>query len=76
MPCLSDEDQLIFELKPVVEPQPYGLNGCETWTVCFSPDGTHFAWSAGYGLVRVLPWPIPFNLYVKARPKLQISAES
>ncbi|KAI5088159.1 WD repeat and SOCS box-containing protein 2 [Silurus meridionalis] len=61
--CRRDEDELISELKPVFQPQLYGSPGCETWSVCFSPDGTRFAWSAGYGIVRVLPWPLPSNLH-------------
>lgn len=76
MPCLSDGDTLISELKPVFQPRLYGSPGCETWSVCFSPDGTRFAWSAGYGLVRVLPWPLPSNLYVKPRSKHQTHAQS
>ncbi|KAB5528690.1 hypothetical protein PHYPO_G00143110 [Pangasianodon hypophthalmus] len=59
----EDGDELISELKPVFQPRLYGSPGCETWSVCFSPDGTRFAWSAGYGLVRVLPWPLPSNLH-------------
>lgn len=76
MPCLSGGDKLISELKPVFQPRLYGSPGCETWSVCFSPDGTRFAWSAGYGLVRVLPWPLPSNLYVKPRSKYQTNPQS
>lgn len=60
----EDRTDLISELKPVFQPRLYGSPGCETWSVCFSPDGTLFAWSAGYGLVKVLPWPLPSNLHV------------
>ncbi|XP_017307722.1 WD repeat and SOCS box-containing protein 2 [Ictalurus punctatus] len=59
----EDGSELISELKPVFQPRLYGSPGCETWSVCFSPDGTRFAWSAGYGLVRVLPWPLPSKLH-------------
>ncbi|XP_060763416.1 WD repeat and SOCS box-containing protein 2 [Neoarius graeffei] len=59
----EDGDKLISVLKPVSQPQLYRSPGCETWSVCFSPDGTHFAWSAGYGLVRLLPWPLPSKLH-------------
>ncbi|XP_076845929.1 WD repeat and SOCS box-containing protein 2 [Brachyhypopomus gauderio] len=52
----DDPDDLILELKPLHHPRLYGTAGCETWTVCFSPDGSHFAWSMGYGLVKVLRW--------------------
>ncbi|XP_047674574.1 WD repeat and SOCS box-containing protein 2 isoform X2 [Tachysurus fulvidraco] len=59
----KDGDNLISELTPDFQPRLYGSPGCETWSVCFSPDGTRFAWSAGYGLVKVLPWPLPSNLH-------------
>ncbi|XP_039515804.1 WD repeat and SOCS box-containing protein 2 isoform X4 [Pimephales promelas] len=54
----AHEDDLIAELKPTLPPRLYGSSGCETWSVRFSPDGTYFAWSMGYGIVKLLPWPL------------------
>ncbi|XP_062873940.1 WD repeat and SOCS box-containing protein 2 [Trichomycterus rosablanca] len=59
----QDGVELIAELKPSFQPRLYGSPGCETWSVCFSPDGAYFAWSSGYGIVRLLPWPLPPNLH-------------
>ncbi|KAG7480921.1 hypothetical protein MATL_G00061340 [Megalops atlanticus] len=48
----------ILELKPVHPPSLDGRAGCETWSVEFSPDGSYFAWSLGYGIVKLLSWPL------------------
>ncbi|KAJ8263414.1 hypothetical protein COCON_G00158710 [Conger conger] len=49
---------LIGELKPIHPPSVDGRAGCETWSVEFSPDGSYFAWSKGYGIVQLLRWPL------------------
>ncbi|KAI1901050.1 hypothetical protein AGOR_G00056150 [Albula goreensis] len=49
---------LIGELKPIYPPSVDGRAGCETWSVEFSPDGSYFAWSKGYGIVKLLVWPL------------------
>ncbi|XP_077097751.1 WD repeat and SOCS box-containing protein 2 isoform X3 [Siphateles boraxobius] len=54
----AHEDDPIAELKPTLLPRLYGSSGCETWSVRFSPDGSYFAWSMGYGIVKLLPWPL------------------
>uniref|UniRef100_A0A8B9JJX4 WD repeat and SOCS box containing 2 n=1 Tax=Astyanax mexicanus TaxID=7994 RepID=A0A8B9JJX4_ASTMX len=54
-------DELLVELKPTRPARLYGSAGCETWSACFSPDGSRFAWSLGHGVVKVLPWPLPLN---------------
>ncbi|XP_072520795.1 WD repeat and SOCS box-containing protein 2 [Salminus brasiliensis] len=58
-PPAEDPDELLVELKPSRPARLYGSPGCETWSACFSPDGSRFAWSLGHGVVRVLPWPLP-----------------
>uniref|UniRef100_A0A8C8TR77 WD repeat and SOCS box-containing protein 1 n=1 Tax=Peromyscus maniculatus bairdii TaxID=230844 RepID=A0A8C8TR77_PERMB len=30
--------------------------GGENWTVAFAPDGSYFAWSQGYRIVKLVPW--------------------
>uniref|UniRef100_A0A8C2HLY2 Uncharacterized protein n=1 Tax=Cyprinus carpio TaxID=7962 RepID=A0A8C2HLY2_CYPCA len=54
----SESHDLIAELKPAHPPRLYGSAGCETWSVRFSPDGSYFAWSMGYGFVKLLSWPL------------------
>ncbi|KAG5840421.1 WD repeat and SOCS box-containing protein 2 isoform X1 [Anguilla anguilla] len=49
---------LIGELRPIHPPSVDGRAGCETWSVEFSPDGSYFAWSKGYGIVQLLRWPL------------------
>uniref|UniRef100_A0A673NHF9 Uncharacterized protein n=1 Tax=Sinocyclocheilus rhinocerous TaxID=307959 RepID=A0A673NHF9_9TELE len=56
--CPSEPHDLIAELKPAHHPRLYGSAGCETWSVRFSPDGSSFAWSMGYGIVKLLSWPL------------------
>uniref|UniRef100_A0AAY4C6D1 SOCS box domain-containing protein n=1 Tax=Denticeps clupeoides TaxID=299321 RepID=A0AAY4C6D1_9TELE len=50
---------LVEELRPVYPARVSGSAGCETWNVDFSPDGSRFAWSMGYGVVKVFDWPAP-----------------
>uniref|UniRef100_W5K0V2 WD repeat and SOCS box containing 2 n=1 Tax=Astyanax mexicanus TaxID=7994 RepID=W5K0V2_ASTMX len=59
LPAAEDPDELLVELKPTRPARLYGSAGCETWSACFSPDGSRFAWSLGHGVVKVLPWPLP-----------------
>uniref|UniRef100_A0A672RGG9 WD repeat and SOCS box-containing protein 2-like n=1 Tax=Sinocyclocheilus grahami TaxID=75366 RepID=A0A672RGG9_SINGR len=47
---VTEPHDLIAELKPAHHPRLYGSAGCETWSVRFSPDGSSFAWSMGYGI--------------------------
>ncbi|XP_066512765.1 WD repeat and SOCS box-containing protein 2-like [Hoplias malabaricus] len=55
----DEEEGLLAELKPRGSARLYGSAGCETWSVCFSEDGSLFAWSLGHGTVSLLPWPLP-----------------
>uniref|UniRef100_A0A672RG43 WD repeat and SOCS box-containing protein 2-like n=1 Tax=Sinocyclocheilus grahami TaxID=75366 RepID=A0A672RG43_SINGR len=55
---VTEPHDLIAELKPAHHPRLYGSAGCETWSVRFSPDGSSFAWSMGYGIVKLLSWPL------------------
>ncbi|XP_016428214.1 WD repeat and SOCS box-containing protein 2 [Sinocyclocheilus rhinocerous] len=55
---VKEPHDLIAELKPAHHPRLYGSAGCETWSVRFSPDGSSFAWSMGYGIVKLLSWPL------------------
>lgn len=57
-------DGLIEQLRPIHPLSLRGTAGCETWSVDFSPGGSLFAWSMGYGVVKVLAWPLP-NEYVE-----------
>ncbi|XP_076126000.1 WD repeat and SOCS box-containing protein 2 isoform X1 [Alosa pseudoharengus] len=52
-------DGLVEQLRPIHPQTVRGTAGCETWTVDFSPGGSLFAWSMGYGVVKVLAWPLP-----------------
>ncbi|KAL2092517.1 hypothetical protein ACEWY4_012315 [Coilia grayii] len=52
-------DGLVEQLRPIHPERLRGTAGCETWSVAFSPGGTFFAWSMGYGVVKVLSWPLP-----------------
>ncbi|KAG7483654.1 hypothetical protein MATL_G00040720 [Megalops atlanticus] len=47
--------KLIGELPAPVAPFDQ-KSGRETWTVAFAPDGSYFAWSQGYRIVRLIPW--------------------
>ncbi|XP_030647367.1 WD repeat and SOCS box-containing protein 2 [Chanos chanos] len=53
------DDESFWVLKPIHPSGVRGTAGCETWSVAFSPDGSHFAWSMGYGMVKVFDWPLP-----------------
>ncbi|XP_063051469.1 WD repeat and SOCS box-containing protein 2 isoform X2 [Engraulis encrasicolus] len=55
----DESDGLVEQLKPIHPERLRGTAGCETWSVAFSPGGTFFAWSMGYGVVKVLSWPLP-----------------
>lgn len=64
--CLVDNtkglwDGLVEQLRPIHPQSLRGTAGCETWSVDFSPGGSLFAWSMGYGVVKVLQWPLPSN---------------
>ncbi|XP_051960964.1 WD repeat and SOCS box-containing protein 2 [Xyrauchen texanus] len=55
---IKEPDDLIAHLRAAHHPRLYGTAGCETWSVRFSPGGSYFAWSMGYGIVKILPWPV------------------
>uniref|UniRef100_A0A8C1D6Y2 WD repeat and SOCS box containing 2 n=1 Tax=Cyprinus carpio carpio TaxID=630221 RepID=A0A8C1D6Y2_CYPCA len=63
---VKEPHDLIAELKPAHHPRLYGSAGCETWSVRFSPDGSSFAWSMGYGIVKLLSWPLTSEDSAKA----------
>ncbi|KTG37801.1 hypothetical protein cypCar_00038080 [Cyprinus carpio] len=63
---VTEPHDLIAELKPAHHPRLYGSAGCETWSVRFSPDGSSFAWSMGYGIVKLLSWPLTSEDSAKA----------
>lgn len=49
---------LVAKLVPNRSPELDFKSGCETWGVAFSPDGSYFAWSQGYNIVKLIPWPL------------------
>ncbi|XP_051549001.1 WD repeat and SOCS box-containing protein 2 [Myxocyprinus asiaticus] len=55
---IKEPDDLIAELRAAHRPRLYGTAGCETWSVRFSPGGSYFAWSMGYGIVKIISWPL------------------
>ncbi|KAJ8286019.1 hypothetical protein GJAV_G00033600 [Gymnothorax javanicus] len=58
MQLTEETTPLIGQLRPIHPPSVDGRAGCETWSVEFSPDGSYFAWSKGYGIVQLLRWPL------------------
>ncbi|XP_065106993.1 WD repeat and SOCS box-containing protein 2 isoform X1 [Paramisgurnus dabryanus] len=56
--AVKEPDDLVMELKPSVHHDPNRTGRhCETWSVRFSPGGSYFAWSMGFGMVKILSWP-------------------
>ncbi|TRY87463.1 hypothetical protein DNTS_035293 [Danionella cerebrum] len=55
---VKEPPDLIAEMRAAHPPRLYGTPDCETWSVRFSPDGTLFAWSMGYGVIKLQPWPL------------------
>lgn len=55
---VKEPPELLAELKAAHRPRLYGTPDCETWSARFSPDGSYFAWSMGFGVIKLLPWPL------------------
>ncbi|KAI7813195.1 WD repeat and SOCS box-containing protein 2, partial [Triplophysa rosa] len=55
---VKEPDDLILELKPSHQSPNRTGTHCETWSVRFSPGGSYFAWSMGFGIVKILSWPV------------------
>lgn len=46
----------ITELIPLHTATKNSTWGCESWCCAFAPDESYFAWSAGKGIITLIPW--------------------